>query len=126
MLIPGKIKPAEEPDIPFPFGNSEISTGNLIRLTDSVLMPFEAKESGGKCGEYYRSYVKLEQISEILSLPLAEPYDDFYDEDKGGFWCGSVHARFAGHIPHSAVCRQVLEGTGLPENRKMIGLRMYS
>lgn len=40
--------------------------------------------------EYYRSYVKPEQISEILSLPLVEPYDDFYDEDKGGFWCGSV------------------------------------
>ncbi|GLI05409.1 hypothetical protein YDYSG_14390 [Paenibacillus tyrfis] len=31
VLIPDKIKPAEEPDIPFPFDNSEISTGNLRR-----------------------------------------------------------------------------------------------
>ncbi|NEN81862.1 hypothetical protein [Paenibacillus elgii] len=185
VLIPDKIKPAEEPDIPFPFDNSEISVGNLIRLADSVLMPFEAKESGGKyefwrddefyrvirssseaeyravylqedrCAvivetkederngipyvslhyrgryiegedtewhpfdatspepfrllvqrgwpallaavsrfEYYRSYVRPEQISEILSLPVVEAYDDFYDEDKSGLWCGSVYAGF--------------------------------
>ncbi|GLI05410.1 hypothetical protein YDYSG_14400 [Paenibacillus tyrfis] len=39
-------------------------------------------------------HVKPEQISEVLSLPLVEPYDDFYDEEQSGFWCGSVYAGF--------------------------------
>ncbi|MBE9917907.1 hypothetical protein G8C92_28305 [Paenibacillus donghaensis] len=46
------------------------------------------------CFEYYRRFAHPERIRELLSLPLAEPYDDFYDDDRSGFWCGSVYIAF--------------------------------
>ncbi len=44
--------------------------------------------------EYYRRCIQPEQIRAILSLPVVKPYDDFYDDDKGGFWCGSLYVGF--------------------------------
>lgn len=44
--------------------------------------------------EYYRRFIRPERVRELLSLPLAEPYDDFYDDDKSGFWSGSIYTAF--------------------------------
>ncbi|MQY46506.1 hypothetical protein GAO09_10665 [Rhizobiales bacterium RZME27] len=30
----------------------------------------------------------------LLALPLAEPYDDFYDDDRNGLWVGSLYCSF--------------------------------
>ncbi|MGE8206791.1 hypothetical protein ACQKP0_19965 [Heyndrickxia sp. NPDC080065] len=197
VIIPDKVKRVEEVDIPFLFENADISIGNLLRLADSNLMPYEAGENKSlkyefwledeffrviraarpseyravyfqqdQCAmivelienkqednllkklvrrtekpsmilnyrwryiegkdtewytldvrspeqfhhllkngwrtlltnvsrfEYYRRSISPEQIRDLLSLPVAEPYDDFYGEEKGGFWSGNMFTAF--------------------------------
>ncbi len=33
-------------------------------------------------------------LRELLALPLAEPYHDFYDDDRNGLWVGSLYCSF--------------------------------
>ncbi|WP_411347594.1 hypothetical protein [Paenibacillus sp. WLX2291] len=44
--------------------------------------------------EFARNLIQPEQIRELLALPLAEPYDDFYDEQRHGLWLGPLFIAF--------------------------------
>lgn len=44
--------------------------------------------------EFARKLIQPEQVKELLSLPLAEPYDDFYDEQRHGLWLGPLFIAF--------------------------------
>ena len=36
--------------------------------------------------EYARNLITPDELSEVLALPVAEPYDDYYSDEKNGCW----------------------------------------
>lgn len=46
--------------------------------------------------QYYHmaELILAEQIEELLALPLVEPYDDYYSEDRSGFWAQGLYCAF--------------------------------
>ncbi|PKH26723.1 hypothetical protein CIG19_02710 [Enterobacterales bacterium CwR94] len=73
--------------------------------------------SGIATFDHANTLVMPEEIVELLALPIVQPYNDFYDEDKCGFWSGEMHCAFrqAGTLfegrPQSAVLRVSREYT---------------
>ncbi|SFE37255.1 hypothetical protein SAMN04487969_102202 [Paenibacillus algorifonticola] len=44
--------------------------------------------------EYARHLIDPLHIRELLALPLVEPYNDYYDEERNGLWIGDVYFAF--------------------------------
>ncbi|WP_155972748.1 hypothetical protein [Paenibacillus sp. Leaf72] len=44
--------------------------------------------------EYARHLIDPQHIREILTLPLVEPYNDYYDEERSGLWIGDIYFSF--------------------------------
>ena len=41
-----------------------------------------------------RTLIAPERLVALLALPIAAPYDDFYDDDRNGLWLGAVYCAF--------------------------------
>ncbi|MFD1885486.1 hypothetical protein [Paenibacillus wenxiniae] len=44
--------------------------------------------------EYARMMIAPKEIRELLALPIAQPYDDFYDDEHQGLWLGDLFIAF--------------------------------
>ena len=44
--------------------------------------------------EHARGLIAAEEVHALLALPIAAPYDDFYDDDRTGFWAGPMFCSF--------------------------------
>ncbi len=44
--------------------------------------------------EYARTLIEPSHIRKLLNLPLVQPYDDFYDDDRHGLWLGNLFIAF--------------------------------
>ncbi|WP_322925408.1 hypothetical protein [Paenibacillus campi] len=44
--------------------------------------------------EYARTLIAPQTIRELLALPLVEPYDNFYDDERHGLWLGDLFIAF--------------------------------
>jgi len=49
---------------------------------------------GASAYAHARTLIDPARLRALLALPLAEPYDDFYDDDRNGLWAGSVYCAF--------------------------------
>ena len=86
--------------------------------------------SGMSTFEYARHLIRAEDVHALLALPVTAPYDDFYDEDRTGFWAGPLFCSFRreGELykgePQSAMLRLVREyaADGSGEERREVFL----
>nr|WP_154959795.1 hypothetical protein [Paenibacillus xylanexedens] len=44
--------------------------------------------------QYVRTLISPQHIRDLLALPIAEPYDDYYDDDRHGLWIGDFYFAF--------------------------------
>ncbi|WP_339190957.1 hypothetical protein MKX33_13360 [Paenibacillus sp. FSL R5-0490] len=44
--------------------------------------------------QYARSLISHQLIHDLLALPVVEPYDDYYDDDRHGLWIGELYYAF--------------------------------
>ncbi|MGU3494076.1 hypothetical protein ACLBXM_08540 [Xanthobacteraceae bacterium A53D] len=44
--------------------------------------------------ERLRAAIPVKALNTLLALPLVEPYDDFYDDDRNGLWLGRTYCAF--------------------------------
>lgn len=44
--------------------------------------------------QYARKLVKPQWIRDILALPIAQPYNDYYDDDRHGLWVENIYFSF--------------------------------
>ncbi|GAA0374935.1 hypothetical protein [Bacillus horti] len=44
--------------------------------------------------EYAKNLINPSELRELLKLPLVQPYDDYYDDEKNGFWLGQLYYAF--------------------------------
>lgn len=78
-----------------------------------------------------RALIAPERLSALLALPLAAPYDDFYDDDRNGLWLGNVYCAFRqegvirkGH-PQPALLRVACNRTDDGNERYDFSLRRH-
>ena len=44
--------------------------------------------------EYARTLIDPQEIRRLLALPIAEPFDDYYSDERSGCWLGAVHCAY--------------------------------
>lgn len=44
--------------------------------------------------QYARTLISPQLIRDLLALPIVEPYDDYYDDDRHGLWIGDFYFAF--------------------------------
>lgn len=78
--------------------------------------------------EHARGLIAAEDVRALLALPVAAPYDDFYDDDRTGFWAGPLFCSFRREgecyegEPQPAMLRLVRPYAGDDEERREVFL----
>lgn len=55
---------------------------------------WNALRDGAAALAHARTLIAPERLAALLALPIAAPYDDFYDDDRNGLWLGAVYCAF--------------------------------
>ncbi len=77
---------------------------------------WQAMHAGVSMFERTRQLLEPAMLRELLALPLVEPYDDYYDDDRNGFWSGDLYYAFQQeddeHYPMLKIGREVEDDEG--------------